>query len=308
MGQAMTSVTAAPWARLALIALALGLAPQLARSQPKPPAPATVNRLADDLWEVPGVNDAANVTVLVTDEGLVVVDGRYENQYDELIRTIREKISTRPIKYLINTHYHADHSGANARYIQAGATVISSIVSRDNIVGKVQSNAPPNVAPPTLVFAGQMRLFVGGKEVRLTSYGPAHTGSDVTVLFVKDRVICIGDLGYAPDPGEVGGPHPLIDYAGGGAARGWIARLDTITGGADFDVVVPGHEALATKADLITYRNVLERLRDDVAAYLKDGTRTEADLRAHLVRDKQWPDTGIAIARGGHGLYMEFKP
>ena len=297
----MKAASAAPWALIAAIALGL-----CAQSEQKPPP--LVNRLADDLWEVPGINDAANVTVLVTDEGLVLVDGRYEAQYDDLMRIIRERISTRPIRYVINTHFHADHSGANARYIAAGATVISSIVSHDNIVGRVQTNAPPNVAPPNLAVSGEMRLYIGGQEIRLNTYGPAHTGSDLTVLFPRQRVICIGDLGYAPDPNEIGGPHPLIDTAGGGHVKGWISRLDTISGMTDYDVVVPGHEALATRADLITYRNVLERLRDDVAAYLRDGTKTEADLRTHLIRDKQWPEQGIAISRGLHGLYMDLKP
>ena len=301
----MKPTNKAPWALIALLALALGLDAHVARAQP---GPVVVNRLADDLWEVPGVNDAANVTVLVTDEGLVVVDARYDNQFDDLMKTIRERISTKPVKYLINTHSHADHTGANARFLKGGATIISSVVTRDNIVGHTQSNAPADVAPPSLVFSGEMRLFVGGREIRLTSYGPAHTGSDVTVLFPRERVICTGDLGYAPDPTEVGGPHPLIDYAGGGNIKGWIARLDTITAVPGYDTVVPGHEALATRADLMTYRNVLEHVREDVTAYLRDGTKTEADLRAHLVKDLHWPDPGNAIARGTHGLYMDLKP
>jgi glyoxylase-like metal-dependent hydrolase (beta-lactamase superfamily II) len=300
-----TSQLTPPLALIALLAVA-SLHPLPASAQPKPAV--MVNRLAEDLWEIPGVDDAANVTVLVTDEGLVVVDARFDNQYDDLIQVIRERISAKPVKYLINTHYHSDHTGANDRFAQAGATVIGSVNTRQNILGHTQANAPPNVSPPTIVFSGEMRLYVGGKEVRLTSYGPAHTDSDISVLFPKDRVICTGDLGYAPDPAEEGGPHPLIDYRGGGSIDGWIARLDTITAMQGYDVVVPGHVDLATRADLITYRNVLERVREDIRAYLRDGTKTEADLRAHLIKDLHWPATGPAVSSGTHGLYTDLKP
>ena len=285
-----------------IAAVGLGFA---AHAQPRATTP-LFTRLADDLYEVPGVDDAANVTVLVTDEGLVLVDGRYAKENAELMQIIREHISTKPIKYVINTHSHADHTGANGIYLKAGATVISSIGARDEIVHQARPVTPP-IEPPNMVFSGEMRMFVGGKEIDLKSYPPAHTGEDVTVFFPKDRVICTGDLGYAPDPTEVGGPHPNIDFDSGGSINGWIARLDTITAMDGYDVVVPGHVGLTNKAELIVYRNVLEHVRDDVKAFLKDGTKTEADLRAHLVKDLHYPDPGNAI-RGVHGLYLELKP
>jgi glyoxylase-like metal-dependent hydrolase (beta-lactamase superfamily II) len=291
------------WA--ALLA-AVCIVPGLAQAQPRATTP-LFTRLADDLWEVPGADDAANVTVLVTNEGLVLVDGRYAKENAELMQIIREHISTKPIKYVINTHSHADHTGANSLYLKMGATLISSIGTRDNIVRQARPDAPPDIAPPNLVFSGEMRMFVGGKEIVLRSYPPAHTSEDVTVFFPKDRVICTGDLGYAPDPTEEGGPHPNIDFMSGGSMQGWIDRLDTITALDGYDVVVPGHVGLTNKAELIVYRNVLEKVRDDVKAFLRDGTKTEADLRAHLVKDLHYPDPGNAI-RNVHGLYLELKP
>jgi hypothetical protein len=128
------------------------------------------------------------------------------------------------------------------------------------------------------------------------------------VLFAADRVLCVGDLGYTPDPTSIGGPHPLIDYRGGGSLNGWIKRLDTITAGTDYDVVVPGHRGLATKADLVTYRDGLAQLRDHVTAYLHDGTKTADDLKAFLVKDEHWPDPGLAMTLSWPGIYTEFKP
>ncbi len=308
-------------ALLALLAgAALGLGVLAAHAQPKPAVtaaqpvdqvnpqphpPFVANQLAPDLWEVPGAG--SNVTILVTDEGLVLVDSKYEYHYDDLMKIIREKVSTKPVKYVIDTHYHADHSGGNTRFLPAGATVISSIRGHDNIVGKVQPGAPPNLLPANVAFTGEMRLYVGGKEVRLQSYGPGHTGTDVSVLFPHDRVICVGDLVHIGDL-EKGGQYPLIDYNGGGGINGWIQRLNTISSSEAYDKVVPGHGTVGTKADVIAYRDLLERLRDHVSAYLRDGTKTEADLRNHLVKDEHWPDPGLSIVRSNHGLYMDLKP
>jgi cyclase len=308
-------------AALALLAgAALGLGALAAHAQPKPaisaaqpvdqvnpqPHPPFVAvQLAPDLWEVPGAG--SNVTILVTDEGLVLVDSKYEYHYDDLMKIIREKVSTKPVKYVIDTHYHADHSGGNTRFLPAGATVISSVQGHDNIVNKVQPGAPPSLLPANVAFTGEMRLYVGGKEVRLTSYGPGHTGTDVSVLFPKDRVICVGDLAHIGDLAG-GGQYPLIDYNGGGGINGWIQRLNTISSSEAYDKVVPGHGSVGTKADIVAYRDLLERLRDHVSAYLRDGTKTEADLRAHLVKDEHWPDPGLSIVRSTHGMYMDLKP
>lgn len=284
---------------------AISAAQPVDQVNPQPHAPFVAVQVAPDLWEVPGAG--SNVTILVTDEGLVLVDSKYEYHYDDLMKVIREKVSTKPVRYVIDTHYHADHSGGNTRFRPAGADIISSIQARDNIVNKVQPGAPPNMVPANIAFEGELRLFVGGKEVRINHYGPGHTGTDVTVFFPHDRVICVGDLVHIGDL-DKGGQYPLIDYNGGGGINGWIARLDTIASGMGYDKVIPGHGAIGTKADIIAYRDLLERLRDHVAAYMRDGTRSEADLRAHLVKDEHWPDPGLSIVRSTHGLYEDFKP
>jgi glyoxylase-like metal-dependent hydrolase (beta-lactamase superfamily II) len=272
---------------------------------PQPHAPFVAVQVAPDLWEVPGAG--SNVTILVTDEGLVLVDSKYAYHYDDLMRVIREKVSTKPVRYVIDTHYHADHSGGNTRFRPAGADIVSSIQGHDNIVNKVQPGAPSDLVPANIAFEGQLRLYVGGKEVRIEHYGPGHTGTDVTVFFPHDRVICVGDLVHIGDL-DKGGQYPLIDYNGGGGINGWIARLDTISAGSGYDKVIPGHGSIGTKADIIAYRDLLERLREHVVAYLRDGTKTEADLRAHLVKDEHWPDPGLSIVRSTHGLYEDFRP
>ncbi len=311
-------------ALLALLAAGtLGLAAPVARAQeqeldqtsilavdlqPQPYPPFVAVKVADDLWEIPGSGSNSNVMVLVTDEGLVLVDVKYEYQYDDLVKIIREKISTKPIKYVIDTHYHADHSGANVRFRQAGITVISSTPGRADILAKKQPGAPAGMVPANVTFTGEMRLYVGGKEVRINHYGPGHTNSDVVVYFPQDRVICVGDLVHIGDLAR-GGQYPLIDYNGGGGLNGWIQRLDTITADFKIDKVMSGHGTLGTEADLIAYRDILERVRRDVRAYLADGTKTQGDLRAHLNKGElHWPDPGLAVLRGLHGLYLEFKP
>jgi cyclase len=293
------------WAAHAQPNPAISAAQPVDQVHPQPHPPFVAVKLADDLWEVPGAG--SNVTVLVTSEGLVLVDSKYEYHYDDLMKVIREKISTKPVKYVIDTHYHADHSGGNTRFRPAGADIISSIQGHDNIVNKVQPGAPTNMVPANIAFEGELRLYVGGQEIRINHYGPGHTGTDVTVFFPKDRVICVGDLAHIGDL-DKGGQYPLIDYNGGGGINGWIERLNTIAANEGYDKVVPGHGSVGTRADIIAYRDLLERLRDHVTAYLRDGTKTEADLRAHLIKDEHWPDPGLSIVRSTHGMYMDLKP
>ena len=276
--------------------------------QPQPYPPFTAVKLSDDLWEIPGSGSNSNVMVLVTDEGLILVDVKYEYQYDDLIKIIREKVSTKPIKYVIDTHYHADHSGANVRFLKDGVQVISSTPAREDILAKKQPGAPAGMAPANVTFTGEMRLYLGGKEVRIRHYGPGHTNSDVVVYFPQDRVLCVGDLAHIGDL-ERGGQYPLIDYLAGGSIGGWIERLNSILADYKFDRVMSGHGALGTPADIVAYRDILERVRTDVRTFLADGTKTQGDLRTHLNKGPlHWPDPGFAMVRGLHGLYADLKP
>lgn len=280
-----------------------GPAPVTAPVQPAEPYRSV--KLADDLWMVSG-GTGANVTVMSTDDGLVLVDGKYEDQYAALTKYIREAISPKRILYVITTHYHNDHSGTNGQFRRDGVNVISATRGRDNILNGVQPGAK-NMVPANITFDGEMRLYFAGKEVRLKHYPSAHTGTDVVVFFPQQKVICVGDLTlFIPPQMKLELPPGPIDYAGGGGIGPWIDVLQDIASTEGYDKVVPGHGVIGGKAEVLAYRDKLIGARTRIAAFLREGGKTEADLNAYLAKTEHWQE--LFIARAGHGLYWDLKP
>src|SRR5450759_3420345 len=117
---------------------------------------------AHDLYMIEG--DGGNVAVYVTSEGVILVDDKYEQDHDGIVAQVKS-VTSQPVKYILSTHYHADHSGGNAKYLPT-AEIISTANARKNIVNKVQSNAPPGMEPARVTFTEESAVFLGGKEVR----------------------------------------------------------------------------------------------------------------------------------------------
>src|SRR5579885_1276377 len=106
-----------------------------------------LNQVKPDLYEIEG--DGGNVAVYITNEGVILIDDKFDQDHDQIVANVK-KVTSQPIKYIISTHYHADHSGGNARFLPT-AEIISTANARKNIVNHVQSNAPPGVLPARVV-------------------------------------------------------------------------------------------------------------------------------------------------------------
>jgi glyoxylase-like metal-dependent hydrolase (beta-lactamase superfamily II) len=128
-----------------------------------------------------------NITVLLTDEGVVLVDTKFARAHDDVMAKIKS-LTDKPIKHVIITHNHGDHSEGAAAFAAMGANVIISADDRDNML-----RAPTIPWLPPLAYVGQARLFLGGKELQLSQYR-GHTRGDTAVLFPAHRVIVLGDL------------------------------------------------------------------------------------------------------------------
>src|SRR5580704_571983 len=150
------------------------------------PGPLKTNKIHDDLYEIEG--DGGNVAVLVTSEGIILVDDKFEYDHDAILDKIKT-VSQQPVKYVINTHYHQDHSGGNAKFLPT-AEVISTQNARTNILERKQSNVTGSpVAPARIVFTQETAVFLGGKEVRARYFGRGHTNGDAVVYFPQDKTI-----------------------------------------------------------------------------------------------------------------------
>jgi len=215
------------------------------------PAKLSVQKLRDDMFVIRNDYVPGNTTVMVTNEGVVLVDDKFDIDHANILAQLKT-FTNQPIKYVVNTHHHGDHSGSNAKMQALGAQVVSSQQAREHMV---DGNQP---GLPNVTIDGHGTLFLGGKRVDLYQFGRAHTSGDVVVLFPAQRVLAAGDMF------TVGADTPqLVDYPGGGSAKEWPATVDGVLR-LDFDTVVPGHGMVVDKAAMRTFRGTAERLKNRV--------------------------------------------
>ena len=230
-------------------------------------APIRSLQLTDTLTMLSG--PGGNVAVLRGADGLVVVDTFVAPAWPKL-----KEVLTSPVKVVINTHWHFDHTDNNAPLRASGATVVAHENTRKRMstpqrIEMLQLDCPPSPpdALPQRVFDDAYTLDANGEKVAVTHVDPAHTDTDVIVRFERANVLHAGDVFF-------NGRYPLIDGSTVGKVNGMIAACERLVQLADAETrIVPGHGALATRAELGKYRDMLVTARDRVRA-LKDAGRT----------------------------------
>ncbi len=268
-----------------------------APAQTKAPAPFNLIKIADDLYVIDG-GGAGNVAIYITNEGVIMVDDKFEQHFDEIMANIK-KVTSQPVKYILSTHYHADHSGGNTRWSSI-AEIISTRNAHDGIVQHKQSNAPDNMIPARVTFTQETDLFLGGKEVRARYYGRGHTNGDAFVYFPALKVLHTGDMFTSATP--------LIDYPGGGSLLEWPNTLDAVMGdkSLDFDTVIPGHGPVSKKADLLTYRNNAEKMRTRVQTLIRQG-KNQDDVAKVMTAEYNWQPGSLNMQWSLPGMMTELR-
>jgi glyoxylase-like metal-dependent hydrolase (beta-lactamase superfamily II) len=259
----------------------------------KQPPQLTLNKVKDDLYEIEG--DGGNVAVYITNEGVILVDDKFDQDHDQIVDKVKS-VTSQPIKYIISTHYHADHSGGNAKFLPT-AEIISTVNSRNNILEHKQVGAPPGVMPARVTFTQEAGVALGGKEVRARYFGRGHTNGDCVVYFPALRVLHTGDL--------MAGTSPLIDYSGGGSLVDWTNTLDQAMT-LDFDTVIPGHGPVTNQAGLLTYRNNVEKLRNRAAALVREG-KSQDELAKVMTAEFGWMPGSLNMQWSVPGMMTELK-
>jgi glyoxylase-like metal-dependent hydrolase (beta-lactamase superfamily II) len=272
------------------LALGLAMTGAFLRGQQEASKLDTV-KLADDLYVIHNDFVPGNTTALITNAGVVLVDDKFEVDHANIMAALK-KITTQPVRYVINTHYHGDHSGGNAKLQALGARAVSSEKARERMV----SNKQPGLSD--LTFDQRMHLRIGGKQVDIYAVGRAHTDGDIVVLFPQHRVLAAGDIF------TVGDRTPeLIDYAGGGSAKEWPAALDKALA-LTFDRAVPGHGVVATHADMKKFRDSTQALFSRVHD-MNVQKKSRADIEKMLRTDYHWAD--LHVQMGLDGVIKEAK-
>jgi glyoxylase-like metal-dependent hydrolase (beta-lactamase superfamily II) len=263
----------------------------IAYTQAPEPSKLTTIKLTDDLYVIHNDYVPGNTTCLITNEGVILVDDKFPQDADNIVAEVK-KLSAQPIKYVISTHHHGDHTGGNPRLQQIGAQVISTEEARQNMIDGKQPGLP------SVTFEHHASLWLGGKDVEMYHFGRAHTNGDAVVLFRAQRVLAAGDMfTYGDDVPE------LIDYAGGGSGKEWTSTLDSALK-LDFDRVVPGHGNVATRQEMQKYRQSTLDLRNRVHEMIAQ-KKTKADVEKMLRADFHFAD--LHVARSLDGLMVEMQ-
>ena len=252
----------------------------------------TISKVKEDLYEIEG--DGGNVGVLVTSEGVILIDDKYDQDHDAILAQVKS-VTPQPVKYIINTHHHSDHSGGNAKFLPS-AEIISTSMARASIVEKKQAGAA-DTAPARLTFDREMSVFLGGKEVRARYMGRGHTNGDAIIYFPALKVLHTGDL--------MAGASPLIDYPGGGSVVEWTKTLDEAMK-LDFDTVIPGHGKVTDKAGLRAYRDNVEKLRVRVSGLIKEG-KSQDEIGKVLTAEYKWQPDSLNMKWSLPGFMTELK-
>ena len=263
-----------------------------------PPPVTTVDKINDDLYVIRG--DGGNTSVYLTDEGIIVVDTKFERDHDDLVRRI-SALSNKPIKYVISTHPHTDHTGGNVLLSPA------VIIGHKNAFTDMVKAKQPGL--PQITYRNEIGINLGGKEVVGYYFGRCHTDGDTFVYFPAVKALATGDCVTTGNGQGVANPPTssriFIDYNNGGSFVEAIGTVDQALK-LDFDVVIPGHGPLVKKADVVRWRGGLERLRDRVTTEIRQG-KSKQDISDLLVNEFQWDPTGNPLRSALDGLINELK-
>jgi cyclase len=225
-----------------------------------------------------------NVTIAVGTDGVIMVDAQFAPMHNNLKAAIA-KVTNQPVKYLINTHYHGDHTGGNAAFAKEGAIIVAHQNLKDRLAnppaganGQTPAAAPPEALPKQM-YTDKTTVSTGGRTAQLTHIA-AHTDTDTVVYFPDANVLAVGDTG---------GPNRYPNIALGGSIGGMISGVETyLKIGNAQTKIVPGHGPLSTKADFQAYHDMLVKMRDRVAKLKSEGkTADQAAAAKPLAPDIQ---------------------
>ena len=232
-------------------------------------------QVAPGIWMLEGAG--GNIGVSVGEDGILLIDDQYAPLGEKIVAAVR-KISDRPIRYLVNTHWHGDHTGGNENFGKMGVQIVAHdnvrtrlLTGQATLLGK---NPPqPKVALPVITFDNTVTYHINGETMTVYKVPPAHTDGDAFVRFRNANVVHTGDVfaGYR---------YPYVDTINGGSIAGIVKAMDDLIPTLDDNSkVIPGHGPLSSKKDVIAYRNMIATVGARIEALVKQG-KTLAEVKA----------------------------
>ncbi|HXD74747.1 MAG TPA: MBL fold metallo-hydrolase [Vicinamibacterales bacterium] len=262
----------------------------------KPARPLTTTRLRDNLYVIAG--EGGNVAMLVTSEGVVLVDDMFYRNHDDMLAAIKA-VTSQPLRYVINTHQHDDHAGGDALMLP-----IAEVIAHKNVRANLVAHRTPYfedtpgtpIGLPRITFSDETSVFLGGQEVRALWFGRGHTSGDAIVYFPDLKVIHTGDLFLMTGAARAGartfppGSNLFVDSSQGGSLMEWTRTLDGALA-LDVEAVIPGHGPVATKNDVRAFRNGVAAMQAHLLELVRSGISRE-DLAKRIEMEYGWRATG----------------
>src|SRR5687768_7215051 len=245
-------------------------------------------RVAGSVYMLTG--SGGNIGASVGEDGIVIIDDQYAPLASKIEAALRS-ITDKPVKFIVNTHYHGDHTGGNEHFGKTAPIVAHENVRKrlaSGVTRRGQTTPPaPKGALPVLTFDESVTIHLNGEEVRAVHMPHGHTDGDSVIWFTKSNVVHMGDDFF-------NGFYPFIDQENGGSVRGLIANLDKVLSMvADDAKIIPGHGPLSDKAGLRRFNDVLKATLSAVETAMKAGKSLE-----QLKADKVLADWDAAWGQG----------
>ncbi len=236
------------------------------------------------------VGSGGNIGVSSGSDGILVIDDQYAPLTEKILAAIKA-ISDRPVDFVVNTHWHGDHTGGNENMGKAGAVIVAhrnvrARMSTEQFSSFFNRTTPPSPpgALPVVTFTEDVSFHFNGDELHVFHVEPAHTDGDSVVHWRSTNVFHMGDLFF-------NGGYPYIDLGSGGSADGIIAAVNRVLELAnDESKIIPGHGELSNKKELTAYRDMMVEVRSRISEHVTAGKSLEQVLAAKPTQDldAQW--------------------
>ncbi|MEO8103940.1 MAG: MBL fold metallo-hydrolase [Betaproteobacteria bacterium] len=280
----MTAFRKLSRALLALLALLSGAA----HSQNVDKIEVRTEKLSATTYMLTGMG--GNIGVSIGNDAVFVIDDQYAPMTPKITAAIKA-LTDKPVQFVLNTHWHGDHTGGNENFRQAGALIIAhdnvrKRLSSEQFLAHINRKIPPSpeAALPVVTFSSDLTFHINGDEVHVFHVPNAHTDGDAIIHFRKGNIVHVGDIMWH-------NIYPIIDAKAGGTPEGMIAAVDRVLALSDEQTrIIPGHGPLAGKADLKAYRDMLATIAGRVKALVKAGRSLDEVIAAKPTAefDERW--------------------
>lgn len=264
-------------------------------------------KLTDNIYMIAG--SGGNMGLMTGPEGTLLIDSQFAPLSEKIAATIKT-LTDSPVKYLVNTHWHGDHTGGNENFAKAGALVIA----HDNVHKRKSTEqfmqafgrkvpAAPKAAQPIISFNDNVTLHINGEDVMVLHDHFGHTDGDAVVYFPKSNVLHMGDTYFQ-------GKYPFVDLSSGGSIVGMIKSVNRSLFLCDDETqIIPGHGHVSNRKELLAFRDMIHEVYTRVKKAIQSGLTLEEIQAANLTReyDHEYDGGFISAEKFLNALYTELE-